>query len=793
MYTISLGINPINVSSDLENKDYTLEDLNEFFSNPKRLSNTRLTFNKITKLNLPWWSGAHYMGSRNAQLLTARNLITLDVDFGDKDTLDLIKSKLDGIVYFVHTTVSYAPDSGNYKYRIVIPSAKQLINKDDYINCVNYFMNLLGAHIFDVSTSTDITRAMFSPAVLKNEEYHYYYNSPENGNLIYTPDFDPSQPNIKLKRLPSTRTDLEGYFCRVYNAVDIMIEYALPTNDYKPQGDMHSPLTRWSYVYSSGTAGIRFEENGELLHCDHETCPLLTNKIKDGDKQWSAYDLYVYFNHNGNIKEAEDVIRRDAKVMTLFTKNFEDLSEAENLTNQVCIPVTVDEIKRLKSSNDANKLKDFILSRAYKMVGKNIEYIFPIISSVGDFVEFNRVTAGKPCAAFFGDASLLSADGKKTISIWSIIDKVAPSYTGFKFEPYNPLTPVSYVDSFKINTFTGYAAYPVEDYKDCEVIEKFTHYIRHYVCSENIELYTWVMDWIADIFQNPASKKGTAIYLYSHEKGLGKSTFYNLLNMLLGNLSAKVEASKLGQRFNAEISSKLLVFIDEVTYELKKSSAVLRDSITSETNSIERKGFETTIEKNCARYLLAGNFKDAIEFDENNDERRFTVINMVNRIDDDIKRSNYFDDLTRTCLKYKNELLTYLLNHKITSNLTNKFTTDFYKECAKDNVSPIDSFLKELLSSDLKTLESIFNTNSFDINVTERKNSILITKQAFKAYFESIYDKVTNFVFNKMMTNSRERIVNKIEFNGKPMVINSKTQRCVIIPKESFKLDLDDL
>ncbi len=795
MYTIAFGKQPINISSDLENKDFSLNDLITFFSTPIKLSNNKNNFDKRIKLNLPWWSGAHYKGSRHISLLEKRNLITLDIDYGIATTLDDIKSKLSAITYFIHSTVSYSKEDNKFKYRLVIPTTTDL-NKHDYLNCVNHFINLLGSKIFDISTSTDVTRALFSPAVLKDEEYIYHYNNAD----IYTPELsdNPNQLNVRIKRLPSTRTDLEGYFCQVYSALDIMIEYGLKTGDYTPVGDMHSTATRWLYKHASGAAGIRFEENGELLHCDHESCPLLMNQIKLGDKQWSAYDLYVYFEHKGNIKAANDTIRHNPKIMTLFSNNFEELASFDNNaeTASIFTPVTVDELERLKALQDANKLKDFVLSRTYKIISKSVEYIFPIMSSVGNYIEFARISAGKPCQAFFGDAHVLSSDGKKPISIWSIIDNIAPSYTGFKFDPYNPLKPTQLAASLKINTFTGYAAYPVEDYKNSEIINKFEHYVLHYLCSDDQDLYVWLMDWIADIFQNPAHKKGTAVYLYSHEKGLGKSTFYTVLNMLLGNLSAKIEASKLGQRFNAEISSKLLVFIDEVTYNLKKSSAILRDNVTSETNAIERKGFETTIEKNCARYLLAGNYKDAIEFDENNDERRFTVINMTNRINDNNERSTYFEDLITNCNKYKNELLTYLLTRNITSDLTNKFTTEFYKECSRVNISPIDLYIKEVLESTISELEAVFNT-PYEDKLTIRKGYIYINRQAFKTYYEQLNDKTTNYIFTNMLNNSRECINNKIDVSHGPSLnihFSGKKQRCIAIPEKLLNQDdLDDL
>ncbi len=190
MYTIAFGNNPINISSDLENKDFSLNDLITFFSTPIKLSNNKNNFDKKIKLSLPWWSGAHYAGSRHISLLEKCNLIALDIDSGTKDTLEDIKSKLKSITYFLHSTVSYSKEDNKFRYRLVIPTTVNL-NKNDYLNLVNHFINLLDSKIFDISSSTDVTRALFSPAVLKDEEYIYHYNNAD----IYTPDLSNNTVN----------------------------------------------------------------------------------------------------------------------------------------------------------------------------------------------------------------------------------------------------------------------------------------------------------------------------------------------------------------------------------------------------------------------------------------------------------------------------------------------------------------------------------------------------------------------------------------------------------------------
>ena len=784
MYFISFGKEPINISSKCFSYEYSLLELDKFFKNPIKLSNTWSTFNDNIKSNIPWWSGASYDKTRAITVLKQRNLITLDIDNGTPDTLETIKESLKDVTYFIHSTVRHIPRDNFYKFRVIIPSSKDLANKNDYVNCVNYFMNKIGSKVFDKGASTDVARALFVPSVLKNEEYIYFFNDKK----IFTPDFDSSEPLIKLKRLPSSKTNLEGYFCTVYTCMDVMSVYGAKTNDYECDGDPKSQYSRWTYKHGTSKNGIRFEDNGELLHCDHDTCPLSQNQIKLGDKQWSAYDLYVYFEHNGDIKKAEAKIRQDPKVSNLFINKFEELLDTTQSHINICTPVTSREIKALKDSNDATKIKDFVLSRTYKLVGSKVDYIVPQLNDMDNSIDYIKISSGLPCKAFFGNANVLSQDGKKNISIWEIIDKIAPSYTSYKFMPYNPLETFDNDNSMYINTFTGYSAYPLESYKDNETIVKFEHYIKHYICSDDTSLYTWVMDWIADIFQNPANKKGTAIYLYSHEKGVGKSTFYTILSKLLGNLATKLEQSKVAERFNANIASKLLVFIDEATYSLKKSSHILRDNITSETLIIEPKGQEKYKVRDCTRYLIASNFSDAVEFDQHNDERRFTVINMTNRINDDDLRSKYFSDIIKSCSKYKNELLTYLLNIKITSNLTNKYTTDFYKECAIENSKPIDLFIQDILDSDYELLEEKFNTQ-FENNMIIKNEYIFINKNTLKLLFSDEQSNTSTHIFTKLLSNSRVVIKNNIQFkhdNKLITKINNKATRCIAIPLISF-------
>lgn len=163
------------------------------------------------------------------------------------------------------------------------------------------------------------------------------------------------------------------------------------------------------------------------------------------------------------------------------------------------------------------------------------------------------------------------------------------------------------------NLWTGWAIEPHPDTVDDEEVEVFTDYLLNTVCRGDHSEYNWLVMWLADIFQNPASKPGTAVVIVGME-GAGKSVLAeHVLRPIIGDAhftkSSSVE--KIVSKFNKHMAGKILIEGEEVMNTNRKSDAdQLKDAITSKKRTVEPKGIDAYEMEDYARYIFVSNAID---------------------------------------------------------------------------------------------------------------------------------------------------------------------------------------
>lgn len=204
-------------------------------------------------------------------------------------------------------------------------------------------------------------------------------------------------------------------------------------------------------------------------------------------------------------------------------------------------------------------------------------------------------------------------------------DDLRTTFAGTQFEP-DPTK----ADPTKFNTFNGFPIQPASA-GDWSLLR---NHIRHNLIAgngatpeEDEQLFSYFMTWHADIFRNAGNKKGSSIAILG-EQGVGKSKFYDWYRVGLGDYAIKVASKKhLVGSFNAHLDSKLLVVAEEAFWSGDKEAAsVLKDFITSETYTVERKGVDAAERRNLIRTAFVTNSDWAIPTDDNADARRFLVL-----------------------------------------------------------------------------------------------------------------------------------------------------------------------
>ena len=180
------------------------------------------------------------------------------------------------------------------------------------------------------------------------------------------------------------------------------------------------------------------------------------------------------------------------------------------------------------------------------------------------------------------------------------------------------------------NIWTGWAIPPADDPVTATEVAPIIDYLHRVVCRSDKPLFEWVLQWLADIFQNPSTKPGTALILVG-EQGAGK-TFLpeRILRPIIGNMHfTKVSGTeRLTAKFNSEMAGKLVIQGEEVLNSNRKVDAdLMKDMITSRTRTIEFKGKDVVEMEDFARYILtSNNIDNAVHVGKG--DRRSTIVHV---------------------------------------------------------------------------------------------------------------------------------------------------------------------
>lgn len=220
----------------------------------------------------------------------------------------------------------------------------------------------------------------------------------------------------------------------------------------------------------------------------------------------------------------------------------------------------------------------------------------------------------------------------------------------------------------------------------------FREHIEKNVCAGNGECINWLLDWVADVFQEPHKKKGTALVIYG-DKGSGKSIFAETIGHLMkrGEFITLSNSDQATSRFNQLYERCLLLCADEAIFAGdKKIQGTIKNLITALYIWIERKGLEGYNAPNFTRFIFTTNEGWAISASK--DERRYLVLKIDNGWQQKEKK---FAAMLQQMEDGGYQAMMYDLMHRqITSDLRNPPKTEFLKEQIECTLPPVESFLK---------------------------------------------------------------------------------------------------
>lgn len=184
------------------------------------------------------------------------------------------------------------------------------------------------------------------------------------------------------------------------------------------------------------------------------------------------------------------------------------------------------------------------------------------------------------------------------------------------------------------NLFRGFAIEPKKGNWSL-----FQNHIKEVIANSNEDIYHYIINWIADLFQNPGGERcGTSIVLRGPQ-GAGKGCFVTQLGEIIGNHYLQIiNQVQLTGRFNSHLKDALLVFCDEGLWAGDRSAeGVLKGMVTEPYILVEPKGKDAFPIKNHIRLIIASNSEWVVP--AGLEERRFLVLDISDSHKQD---NNYF-------------------------------------------------------------------------------------------------------------------------------------------------------
>lgn len=138
----------------------------------------------------------------------------------------------------------------------------------------------------------------------------------------------------------------------------------------------------------------------------------------------------------------------------------------------------------------------------------------------------------------------------------------------------------------------------------------FLDFVREVICDNNTEYYDYVIKWIAHLMQKPWEKPQTGLSVASRIQGIGKSTFVEILALMIGarNSVMAISEKDVEGSFNYIMAEKLLVNFDEATFAGDhRQNGFMKKLVTQSKSRVERKFGDAKQVEDFSRIIITTN------------------------------------------------------------------------------------------------------------------------------------------------------------------------------------------
>ena len=192
------------------------------------------------------------------------------------------------------------------------------------------------------------------------------------------------------------------------------------------------------------------------------------------------------------------------------------------------------------------------------------------------------------------------------------------------------------VPPYRMSLYSGINASYVEDVSD-EAVEPFLYHTALF--ADTNESLEWVLDWLADLVQNPLRRGPRAAISIKGDVRTGKSLWSKCIRTFFysPNEMDTTNAKRITGQFNSHLASKVLVVLSELAFDsgITSMQDVMKSLITDDTISVELKGGAVTSVPNHLHFIHTTNHDVSYLFSAQ--DVRWSVFKMSDKHQSDTK------------------------------------------------------------------------------------------------------------------------------------------------------------
>ena len=251
------------------------------------------------------------------------------------------------------------------------------------------------------------------------------------------------------------------------------------------------------------------------------------------------------------------------------------------------------------------------------------------------------------------------------------------------------------------NTFTGFQAIHIKE--DSKCIDIILNHIK-ILCNHNSEAYEFVIDWFAQILQQPNKLTGICLIL-NGQHGCGKDMFLSWFGTKIIGLSNYFKTARphidLFGSFNSSRKNIVFYHIEEGNDMMLNESNIqqFKNYITDSFASIQLKGKDTTnLIQNYNHFAISTNSSTPFKIEKT--ERRFFGIQASSET---CANSEYFSELEMNMNDQGviKGFYEFLISRDISKRDWKILpTTEYMKAMFEASLSEVNHFINELLEID---------------------------------------------------------------------------------------------